>query len=103
MNHIAHNLKFYRLYNRLLQKEVAENLKVTVGMVKSYEAGTVPPIETLIKISDMMQISLDTLVKVKLNKNNYLKVKGQSDPDLLSRVEALEIAVNKNVNKKQKN
>lgn len=100
MHYISHNLKYYRVSNRFRQQEIADKIKVSLGMVKTYELGiAVPPIETLIKIADMMQITIDTLVKVQLTSKNYLQIKGQSAPDLLHRVEALEKIVNKTVNK----
>lgn len=100
MHYIHHNLRFYRLHNRFLQHEIADKLKVTLGMIKTYETGiAVPPIEILIKIADMMHITLDTLVKVKLNSKNFLEVKDQSAPGLLERIEALEKTVNEKVNK----
>lgn len=102
MHYINHNLKFYRLSNRFRQTEIADKLKVTVGMVKTYENGSAtPPVDVLIKIADMMQVSIDTLIKVKLTSKNYLNLKGESAPDLLYRVEMLEKIVNKKVNKNQ--
>ena len=100
MHYIHENIKFYRTHNRFTQQEVADKFEVTLGMLKTYErADAVPPVEVLMRIADVMRITIDTLIKVKLTPKNYLKVKGEGAPDLLQRVEALEFTVNKTVNK----
>jgi transcriptional regulator with XRE-family HTH domain len=100
MHYVNHNLKFYREYNRYSQQEIANKLKTTLGRIKMYDRnGATPQIEMLIKIADMMQISLDTLIRTKLSEKNYLVKKGEMAPDLACRLEAVEFAVNKIVNK----
>lgn len=100
MHYINHNLRFYRLRNRFTQPEIAAKLKATVGRIKMYEQDhATPQMDMVIKIADMMQVSLDTLIRVKLSEKNYLQKKGEQAPELHHRVEALEFAVNKIVNK----
>ena len=101
MHYVNHNLRFYRLHNRFTQQEIADELETTLGRIKMYEQGhATPPIDMLIKISNMLHVSLDTLIKVKLSAKNYLNLKGQTAPDLNLRLETLEQIVNKIVNKK---
>lgn len=74
MHYVNHNIKFWRQYKRYTQGDIADMVDATLGMIKSYETGTaVPQVETLIKIADMMNISLDTLIRVKLTEKNYGK------------------------------
>lgn len=81
-HYINHNIKFWRQYKRYTQTDVADILLTTVGRIKQYEKITYPPAEMIIKIADMMNISLDTLFKTKLTQANYGKEE--------SRIEALE-------------
>ena len=106
MHYINHNLRFFRLRNRYTQEELAAKLKTTLGRIKTYETGAATPqIEMIVAIADLMGISLDTLVKVKLDENNYQKegkhltVKGSETPtSLQERVSALE-AITKAITK----
>ena len=98
--YINENLRFYRLHNRYTQQEIAIKLKATLGQVKSYETNiAVPPVDMIIRIADMIGISIDGLIRVKLSSKNYLNTKEGIPPDLLSRIDALEKKVNKTVNK----
>lgn len=74
MHYVNHNIKFFREYKRYTQADIADMIGATLGMIKSYETGkAVPQVETLIKIADMMNISIDTLIRVKLTETNYGK------------------------------
>lgn len=98
--YINENLRFYRLHNRYTQQEIANKLKATLGQVKSYETNiAVPPIDMIIRIADMIGVSIDRLIRVKLSSKNYLSTKEEVPSDLLSRIDALEKKVNKTVNK----
>lgn len=87
MHYIGQNLKFYVKYKRYTYSDVAEMIGATEGMVKHYvQKRTAPQIETIIKIADMMNISIDTLIRVKLTETNYGKE--------MARIEDLERKVN---------
>ncbi|BDR58106.1 helix-turn-helix domain-containing protein [Xylocopilactobacillus apicola] len=60
----SERLKTQRNKLNLTQKEVANELYVTQQTISSWENGrSYPDLETLIKLSDLYQISLDVLVK----------------------------------------
>lgn len=89
MHYINHNLKFFREYKRYTQGDIAANIGATVGMIKTYENGkAVPQVEALIKIADMMNVSIDTLIRVKLTQKNYGKQEARID-DLERKVNLL--------------
>lgn len=101
MHYIQHNLRFYRKRNRYRQSDIAAKLKVSVGQVKTYETGiAVPPIDILIRIADMMKITLDDLVRKKLSEKNFPALSANPRQDILSRIKALEEVVNNTVNKR---
>lgn len=76
MHHINQNIKWYRDYKRLTQQELAESLQTTLGRVKTYESGkATPPVEMLIAIASMMNVTLDALVNISLDDMNYRAVK----------------------------
>ena len=63
-------LKYLRLSSALMQKEIAQNLGVSVRTFQSWESGrTEPNIEKLIQIAEIFNISLDDL----LCREDYLK------------------------------
>lgn len=91
MHYINHNLRFYREQNRLNQDEVAKLLNTTLGRIKMYEQGKATPlVEMIVKIADMMQVSLDTLIRVKLTEKNYSGRRWIQAPDTALRVAELE-------------
>lgn len=60
---IEENLKNLRESKGLKQKEVAQILNLSSATYNTYERGiSIPPIETLCKIADYFNISLDELV-----------------------------------------
>ena len=64
MKHFKENLLFYRKQVHMTQKELALKLGVSLNNVGHWEKGrTEPNIETLIKISEIFDISLDELLK----------------------------------------
>ncbi len=73
-HHINHNIKFWIAYKRYTYQDVADMLDTTLGRIKTYVGGVaVPPAEMLMKIADMMNVSLDTLFRTKLTAKNYGK------------------------------
>ncbi|MBQ3234983.1 MAG: helix-turn-helix transcriptional regulator [Clostridia bacterium] len=56
-------IKELRVENNLTQKELADKIGVTNKSIWAYETGyAIPPIETLIKLADVFNCSLDYLV-----------------------------------------
>lgn len=64
MNNFANNLKYYRELTSRTQREMAELLNMTVNAYQQYEYGKREPrLSVLIEISDILNVSLDELVK----------------------------------------
>lgn len=103
MHHIAENLHYYRKSNRYLQSEIAERLGITLGQMKSYEGGkAIPPVDILIRMADMMQITLDELVRQQLSAGTPVAKNNRKEEALSTRISALENSMdhlNKIVNK----
>ena len=60
---IAKNIKKFREQKNISQSELAEKLNVTRQAVSNWETGkTQPDIDTLHKIADMLEISIDELI-----------------------------------------
>ena len=66
MKEFAVNLKKARTGTGLTQRELAEELKVALRTYKNWEstgpAHRMPDVATLIKIADILNVTLDTLV-----------------------------------------
>lgn len=61
---IGNKIKAYRELNKMTQKDVAEILGVEPATVSKYEAGTIEPsIESLKKLSETFNITVDELIK----------------------------------------
>lgn len=76
MHHINHNIKWFREHKRITQQELADQLDTTLGRIKTYELGTAtPPLELMLTISDMMDITLDSLVRVQMDEMIYRAAK----------------------------
>ncbi|GHU76463.1 hypothetical protein FACS1894188_09040 [Clostridia bacterium] len=68
MTGIGENLKFTRKRKNILQKDVADFLRVPLRTYQSYEYGEAEPnIENLRKLADFFQVSVDYL----LGRKNY--------------------------------
>lgn len=64
MNNFANNLKYYRELTSRTQREMAELLNMTVNAYQQYEYGKREPrLSVLIEISDILNVSLDELVR----------------------------------------
>lgn len=61
---IAENIKFYRKQLGLTQEQLAEKLQGKKSLVSNYENGySTPNIETLCKLAEIFDITLDELVE----------------------------------------
>lgn len=64
MNRIAQSLKEKRAEKKLTQQELADLLHVSRSTISNWETGrNYPDLDTLIKISDLLDISLDIMLK----------------------------------------
>lgn len=60
---LSKNIRFYRKSMNMTQEQLANMLNGKKSLVSNYENGySVPDIETLIKLADIFEISLDELV-----------------------------------------
>ncbi|MCY1722272.1 LexA family transcriptional regulator [Prolixibacteraceae bacterium Z1-6] len=64
--YFAENLKFLRKRRQKSQMELASELELTRTTLSGYEKNVQPPFRTLIKISEYFNISLDALIKYRL-------------------------------------
>lgn len=56
-------LKEIRIKRGLTQKELSEKLNIKQNTISSYEIGAIQPsIENLIKLADLLEVSVDTLL-----------------------------------------
>ena len=63
MENFSKTLKQYRELHGVTQKQMAEWLEMTPNAYQKYELGTREPnLTTLIKIADILEVSLDDLV-----------------------------------------
>jgi len=65
--HFAENLRFLRLRRNKSQTDLAVELEITRTTLSGYEKNVQPPFRTLIKISEYFNVSLDALIKYKLD------------------------------------
>ena len=65
--YFAENLKFLRQRRNKSQVNLAAELEITRTTLSGYERSVQPPLKTLIKIADYFKVSLDALIKYKLN------------------------------------
>ena len=60
---IADNIRFFRKANNLTQEELSKQLGGSKNLVSNYENGiSTPDIYTLVKLTDIFDITLDELV-----------------------------------------
>lgn len=62
----AENLRFLRQRRNKSQTDLAAELEITRTTLSGYEKNVQPPFRTLIKISEYFNVSLDALIKYKL-------------------------------------
>jgi transcriptional regulator with XRE-family HTH domain len=65
--HFAENLKFLRLRRNKSQADLAVELEITRTTLSGYEKNVQPPFRILIRISEYFNVSLDALIKYKLD------------------------------------
>jgi len=69
LNYLSENIKFIRVLKELSQEQLAEDLKVSRSRISSYEdKRAVPSIDFLINLSEYINISMEELIKKKLDK-----------------------------------
>lgn len=67
--YLSINIKFLRTRRRWTQNDLADRLSTNRSAINNYENGTAfPPIALLLSLSDLLGISIDTLVRVDLSK-----------------------------------
>lgn len=68
MNYLSKNIRYIRTLKRLSQEQFADDLKVSRSRISSYEENRAkPPISFLITLSDYANITMDVLIKNKLD------------------------------------
>ena len=65
--HFAENLRFLRMRRNKSQTDLAVELELTRTTLSGYEKTVQPPFRILIKISEYFNVSLDALIKYKLD------------------------------------
>lgn len=85
------NLKFLRKKKGLTQESLSEALGISRSKLAGYELNINPPIETLVKISDYLRVSLDILVKEDLSSYSEYKLRELLETDQFLRGRNLRI------------
>ena len=73
---IGDRIRKYRELSRMTQEQLSESCSLSTGYIGQLERGTrSPSLETLVKISQILRVSLDDLVfgKTEIN-NNMIKI-----------------------------
>ena len=75
MNNLGKKIKEERIKKGLTQQEFADLLYVSDKTISSYECGrTIPDINTLFKISNILDVNLYSLIDTNLNNLNNLEI-----------------------------
>ncbi len=65
---LGKNIKYIRIQKGLTQEQFADNLKVSRSRISSYEENrATPPLNFIIDLSNYVNISIDVLLKKKLD------------------------------------
>lgn len=68
---LGNKIKNFRKSNKITQQELADKLEISRSTLSYYELGKIDPnIYTLIKLSDIMNCTLDYLVNDKINRTD---------------------------------
>ncbi len=65
--YFADNIKFLRQRKKLSQNDLSSSLKLTRTTLAGYEKSVQPPFKTLVKFADYFKVSIDALIRYKLN------------------------------------
>ena len=80
-NFFGKNLVFLRSISNLSQQGLADAVGLNRGNIDSYERGSQPKPELMLRIANYFCIELQTLIAVELDSSNYLKhIKSDSIP-----------------------
>jgi transcriptional regulator with XRE-family HTH domain len=76
-SHWASNIKFLRNRKDLSQEELAEKMGISRSKLNAHENGQTinPTVDDLINFSSFFKMSIDTLIKVDLNRLSELKIR----------------------------
>ncbi|MGM0945285.1 MAG: XRE family transcriptional regulator [Bacteroidota bacterium] len=88
---INSNLKFLRKRKNFTQESLAQALGISRSKLAGYESNINPPIETLVKISDYLRVSLDILLKEDLSSYSEYKLRELLETDQFLRGRKLRI------------
>lgn len=75
---LSKNLKYLRNKNNYTQDDIADKLGCKRSAYKEYEYDQSPPLDTLIKLSEILETSLDELLKTDLEQKAMLSLSKQS-------------------------
>ncbi len=91
MEILARNITFLRLRDELTLEQVAHKLGLkSKSNIKAYEKGTCyPKADNLLKIAELFDVSLDTLVKTDLSKGE-ISWEENFKAEIMSRIKKLE-------------
>jgi len=68
VDYLSKNIRYIRTLKSLSQEQFADDLKVSRSRISSYEENRAkPPINFLIALSNYANITMDALIKEKLN------------------------------------
>lgn len=74
LEQIAHNIKFFREKNEWTQRELAEKLSISRSVIAKWENNVVAPdISSLMKLSNIFDVSLDLIVGTYSFREDLLK------------------------------
>jgi transcriptional regulator with XRE-family HTH domain len=91
---LGKNLKYLRAKLNMTQDEIADKLGCKRSAYKEYEYERTPPIDVLIKLSSVFEVSLDDLVKSNMEEMSKLSLNKQSEhSNGLSNLKVLAITV----------
>ncbi|NGT68402.1 helix-turn-helix domain-containing protein [Clostridium perfringens] len=95
MSHLAFKLQVFRENNDMTQAELAKKLNISRATLSYYEnAKNEPPIYTLIKMSEVLNCSIDSLLG--LEKNSNSKSNQETSTDFSSKIFQLNNLIKKN-------